>query len=118
MGYLKLCQIMDKETSGMKYLEAVLYKEEIKKFVDAEGNEQSTVEIKDNVTLINKDPSLAYPLNMICEVIDFVSYENYLNRKSNFVSFHVEEVTIDTEVVSMRDEVFRQLSAKYPELIK
>jgi hypothetical protein len=93
MSYLKLCQLISQSESEVFYQE------------DCDGN-----------VLVNTVP--AYPLTLNCEVIDFVSEDEFRIR-GKIESFTAVDVTLEAYVAgkTIRQAVYEQLLATHPTLV-
>lgn len=101
MSYLKLCQLVNQGNPDENgHAQTVFYQE------DCEGN-----------VLVN---NASYPLVLQCEIIDWVSLDEY-QKRGKTISFTAGEVTLSTKPKppkTIRQAVIDQLILTYPEIIK
>jgi hypothetical protein len=91
MSYLKLCQLLNQSETEIFYQE------------DCDGN-----------VLVNNP---TYPMTLECEVIDFVSEDDFKAR-AKVNSFASVNVTLEEAPENIRDAVYAVLVVEYPALVK
>lgn len=89
MSFLKLCQLVNQSETEVFYQE------------DANGN-----------ILVNNP---TFPISIDCEVIDWVSEEEFLKR-GKIISFQARTVIIETQPENIRQSVYETLLTEFPAL--
>jgi hypothetical protein len=93
MGYLKLCQIyVSGENNNIPYIE------------DCEGE----------VLILQ---SFTYPGTFFCEVIDWVSEDQY-RKRGEVISASTQEVILNEDPGDIRNAIYLELKKVYPDIIK